>query len=66
MDALQLIIRKVENENEILVAERAKLVNRAAVTFEDLTPRPKYSNFFVFDEKVNLKSTGEIVTKLIE
>ena len=35
-----------------------KLVNRAAVTFEDLTPRPKYSNHFKFDEKINLISTS--------
>jgi hypothetical protein len=34
------VISKVEKENEILVAERSKLVNRAAVSFEDLTPRP--------------------------
>ncbi len=58
MEGLQLIIKKVENENEILVAERAKLVNRAAVTFEELTPRPKYSNYFVFDSKVNINSTS--------
>ena len=43
------LISKVEAENELLVSERAKLVNRAAVAFTDLTPRPKYDSLFTLE-----------------
>ena len=42
MMGLKEIIAKVEAENNDLVSERARLANRAAVAFEELTPRPNY------------------------
>ena len=39
---LKEVISKVEHENELLVSERAKMINRAAVSIDELTPRPKY------------------------
>lgn len=60
------MIGKVERENETLVAERMQLVNRAAVAFEDLTPRPKYHEFFLLDHSTNLNSTSQIMASLLE
>lgn len=62
---MKMVIAKVESENETLVAERAKLVNRAAVSFEDLTPRPKYAEYFGVDEGTNIHSTTQIFQGLL-
>jgi hypothetical protein len=64
MDGMRDIVEKVERENEALVSERAKLVNRAAVSFEQLTPRPGYSSFFKLSKEANLKPTKEIFSAL--
>ena len=63
---MKLVIAKVEGENETLVAERARLVNRAAVSFEELTPRPKYAEYFGIDESTNIHSTSQILQGLLE
>ena len=66
MDGLKEVIAKVERENETLVAERTQLVNRAAVAFEDLTPRPKYGDFFLIDRNTHLNPTKQILQSLLE
>lgn len=33
------------------------MVNRAAVAFDDLTPRPKYNEVFGFNKKIQINST---------
>lgn len=66
MGALKEVIAKVERENETLVAERMQLVNRAAVSFEDLTPRPKYGDYYLLDRNTHLNSTSQIFNCLIE
>lgn len=66
MESMKAIIRKVEAENETLVSERIKLVNRAAVTFEDLTPRPKYSSFFAIDPDKFMLPTRKITEVLLD
>ena len=66
MAGLKEVIAKVEGENEALVAERMQLVNRAAVAFEDLTPRPKYGDFFLIDRNTHLNPTSQIVQALLE
>lgn len=58
MNGLKEIIAKVEAENESLSAERIKLVNRAAVSFDDLTPRPKYSDYYLIDTGTYLNPTN--------
>ena len=66
MEGLKEVIAKVEHENETLVAERMQLVNRAAVAFEDLTPRPKYGDFFLIDRNTHLNPTSQIMQALLE
>lgn len=66
MESMKAIIQKVEAENETLVSERVQLVNRAAVTFEDLTPRPKYSSFFAIDPSKFILPTRKITDILID
>lgn len=66
MDGIKEVIAKVESENETLVAERMQLVNRAAVAFEDLTPRPKYHEFFLLDRNTHLNATSQIMEALLD
>lgn len=40
------------------------MVNRAAVAFEDLTPRPKYNELVGFGHTVSSSSTNEILAQL--
>lgn len=47
------------------MSERIKLVNRAAVTFDDLTPRPKYSSYFGVNPEKNLLPTRQIFEIMI-
>jgi hypothetical protein len=66
MEGMKEVIAKVEKENETLVAERMQLVNRAAVAFEDLTPRPKYHEYFLLDNNTHLNATSQIMASLLE
>ena len=65
MMGLKEIIAKVEGENEQLVSERMHLVNRAAVSFTDLTPRPKYKAIFEMAVKSHINSTADIFSNLV-
>lgn len=65
MESLKEVIAKVERENETLVAERMQLVNRAAVAFEDLTPRPKYGDHYLVDRNTYFNSTAQIMNSII-
>lgn len=66
MMGLKEIIAKVEEENNNLVSERSRLVNRAAVAFEELTPRPKYKEIFEISMKNHINSTADIFSNILE
>lgn len=60
------VIAKVEQQNNVLTSERMKLVSRAAVSFDEFTPRPKYRQILGIGQKVKICSTKDIFSILVE